>query len=101
MAELIYNLGDLSHWRVIGAIDYDSVVDLTEDGHQLLKNSEIKNCTIDLSGLSHFNSALLSMMLCWYRFGLLLGKPVVFKSVPVLAYQMAETYGLKFLLENR
>lgn len=101
MAELIYDNANLSSWCVVGKVDYDSVVPLTEQGCQLLKNSEIKHCTIDFSGLSHFNSALLSLILCWCRCGLSLGVEVVFKSAPVLAHQMAETYGLKFLLEEK
>jgi anti-anti-sigma regulatory factor len=101
MAELIYDPKDPSYWRVLGTIDYDSVVNLTEKGYQLLKNSGIKNAIIDFSGLMHFNSAILSMILCWYRFGLSLNIHLAFKALPVLAYKMAETYGLKFLWEER
>jgi hypothetical protein len=41
------------------------------------------------------------MILCWYRFGLSLNIHLAFKALPVLAYKMAETYGLKFLWEER
>jgi ABC-type transporter Mla MlaB component len=100
MAEIVHDNYDLSYWRVLGRVDYDSVMALTDQGYDLLKKATIKHCTIDFSDLSDFNSALLSMILCWYRQGESLGIQVSVKSAPVLAYQMAETYGLKFLLEE-
>jgi ABC-type transporter Mla MlaB component len=100
MAEIIHDEYDFSHWRVLGRIDYNDVVLLTEQGYRLLQKAKNKHCIIDFSDLTHFNSALLSMLLCWYRRGLSLGIGLSFKSAPALLYQMAETYGLKFLLED-
>lgn len=100
MAEIIHDKYDLSCWHVVGAVTYDSVMALTEEGYALLSQASVKHCTIDFSGLSDFNSALLSMILCWYRRAVALGIRLSVKSAPALACQMAVTYGLDFLLEN-
>lgn len=100
MAELAHDKNDPSIWCIQGAVNYQTVMSLTDTGRKWLKQSDLKRCTIDFSNLSHFNSALLSMILCWYRLAASLGVKIVFQSVPVLAYRMAEIYGLSFLLED-
>ena len=47
MAEIVHDNYDLSYWRVLGRVDYDSVIALTEQGYDLLKKATIKHCTID------------------------------------------------------
>lgn len=101
MTQLKVNNENADCWQIEGEVDYDSVVALTEQGNSLLKKHRMKQCTIDFSGLTRFNSALLSALLCWVRSASSLGIKISFQSAPDMAYQMAELYGLKFLLETK
>ena len=100
MSQVICDSADPCSWRVEGVVDYDTVSFIAEQGNSLLKKHAMKHCTIDFSGLTDFNSALLSVLLCWCRRASSLGIQMTFKSAPDMAYQMAEVYGLTFLLET-
>ena len=97
MNEITYEQDSPNHLRVIGKVDYQSVVALTQRGYELIESAQFEHYTVDFSGVSVFNSTLLSMMLCWVRKSAQVQVTLGFSSVPALATTMAHAYGVQFI----
>lgn len=68
--------------RVAGEVDFDSVVALERDGEAWLRGSAQLNCRVNLSAVTHCNSAGTALLLSWRRTAAEVGKVLVIEQVP-------------------
>lgn len=85
-------------WLITGVVDFKTVESLIQVGYHHLDSNTLGRCQVDFSGVTEFNSALLSMMMCWLRYACPRGIRMEFCSIPESARQMALAFGVDFLL---
>tara|TARA_R110001592_G_scaffold363248_4_gene682166 strand:+ start:14166 stop:14468 length:303 start_codon:yes stop_codon:yes gene_type:complete len=68
--------------RVRGTVDFASVVSLEQQGETWLREEAPAECRVDLSGVSHCNSAATALLLSWLRVAHAAGKKLIIENMP-------------------
>jgi len=67
---------------VAGEVDFVSVVGLESEGEAWLRGPAPVNCRVNLSAVSHCNSAGTALLLSWRRTAAAVGKVLAIEQVP-------------------
>jgi len=78
-----------------GDLMLDHVVQVMTEGEKLLSDGV---SVFDLSGLGQVNSAVLSLLMNWHRYGLGQGHDVAFRNSPENLLSLAKLYGVADLI---
>jgi phospholipid transport system transporter-binding protein len=84
-------------WQVSGAIDFNSVVPLSDAGCDAIEQAG-GVCRFDFSAVSSVNTAALSLLLNWRRKGQQRGTEVEFCSLPAELHAIAALSDLQSLV---
>lgn len=94
-AQLVFDAGRM---RVGGVVDFSSVVSLLRRGEDWLRDQAPVGCRLDLSGVSHCNSAVAALLLSWLRAARAAGKELTVENVPDDLRGQMELAGLEDVL---
>jgi anti-anti-sigma factor len=72
--------GDCMH--VAGEVDFASVVALEREGDAWLRGAAPVSCRVNLSAVSHCNSAGTALLISWRRTAAAVGKVLAIEQVP-------------------
>lgn len=84
---------------VVGDIDAHSVVQAREEGEVLLRSMG-KQVKVDLVGLGHGGSVVMSMLLCWIRLANSLSVTLFIENSPRDFAELCRVNGLDRILAN-
>jgi len=65
-----------------GVLDYDSVIELDNQGRNWFKNAAPAQCKVDLEAVTYSNSAGIALLLSWQRAAQQQHKSLGIKSLP-------------------
>lgn len=81
---------------VSGTLTFDTVNKLLDDSQSWLK--KVSNIDIDLSGVTHSDSAGLALLIEWHRYAKQNKKEIIFKNPPVQLLNIAKLSGIDEIL---
>jgi phospholipid transport system transporter-binding protein len=79
LAHLVF-AGD--RMRVCGVVDFTTVLALEQQGREWLRDQAPALFHLDLSDVTHCNSAVVALLLSWLRTARAVGKQVAIENVP-------------------
>jgi phospholipid transport system transporter-binding protein len=85
-----------SCWRVVGVLDFSSVMPLVRRGRELLGQGSL--IEIDLAGVTAANSAGLALLLEWLDLSHARGSRLVFRHLPDSLARIAAVSNLESVL---
>lgn len=74
-------------FKVIGLVNFDTVVQIYKQGNQLLAGND--DIVIDFSKVSHADSSCIALLLYWLRLAKVAGKTIKFANLPGQLREMA------------
>lgn len=86
-------------WRVEGSIDYYAVLDLRNEGEQVMDEGE-GPFRFDFEGVSKVNTAGLALLLCWRRWAAAHQASLTLVNLPAELHSIARISDLEELLDN-
>lgn len=89
---------DADRIRVVGAIDFASVVPLERQGADWLRELAPQNCRLDLGAVSRCNSAGTALLLSWSRTARAAGRELTIENIPDSLRGMMLLAGLEDVL---
>lgn len=84
-------------YRPAGHVDFDNLVSIREEGESAIREAG-RNVTIDLSGIESGNSAVVALLMAWFRLAENSGKSIVFATPRVEIENIVELAGLTEVL---
>lgn len=86
--------------KVSGELNFSSVIPLQLQGSQWLLNEAPQACYVDLSEVTHANSAGTTLLLSWLRSAKAAGKQLTIRNMPAMLTSLMELIGLGSLLDD-
>lgn len=86
--------------RLVGVLDFISVVPLQRQGDAWLGEQAPKVCRLDMSGVTRCNSAGTALLLAWLRAAAAAGKSLRVEHPPEELRSLMQLAGLEDLLVN-
>ncbi|MDB6061809.1 MAG: anti-sigma-factor antagonist [Verrucomicrobiaceae bacterium] len=83
-----------------GVLDFDSVLDVAEQGQHWLQESAPAQCNLDLSAISYSSSAGIALLLGWLRVAKKQQKTLHILRIPDDMVALARVGGLEDLLSG-
>lgn len=89
--------GEPGEYRLSGSLDFTSVCVLLKGGYDWLAGDRVR---LDLSGVSHCNSAALGLLLEWRRQAHIRKTGLLFSNIPSALLEIARVSELQNLLTS-
>lgn len=83
---------------ISGEVRFSNVVMIRAEGEKIIRNYPGSQITIDFSEISHCDSSILSLILCWKRLGKKLNKKIALANAKPELLHIAEMCGIKQIL---
>ena len=84
--------------RVCGVVDFTTVLALEQQGREWLRDQAPALFHLDLSEVTHCNSAVVALLLSWLRTARAVGKEVAIENVPRRLHGQMYLAGLEGIL---
>lgn len=98
MAQAMLTSSDNNQFALSGNLNFDTVSDLLKQGES--RFSSVASIQIDLSAVTHVDSAGLALLLEWLRYGKHHNKPVRYQNLPEQLRSLAAISEVETLLQG-